>query len=58
VPLFDSPHTLTHSRMLPHLSGSVLGFLKQSLVQRAPDEFIKWYSGVKQLELGASGEGP
>jgi len=23
-----------------------------------PDKFIKWYSGVKQLELGASGEGP
>jgi len=30
----------------------------ESPTQHMPDEFIEWYSSVKQLELGASREGP
>jgi len=55
VPLFDSSHTYTHSRVLPHPSGSTPGFSKQSLC--VPGESSKWCSGGNQLELVASGEG-
>jgi len=54
--LLTHTHTLTQSWALPHPSGSNLGFPKQSL--HTPEEFIKWYSGVKQLELCACREGP
>ena len=60
VPLFNSSHTQTHS-----LSGATSSlrlyprFPKlESLTQLMPAKFIRCYSDVNQLKLGASREGP
>jgi len=58
VPLFNSSHT--HSlwgtssslRLNPRFPEA------ESLTPRTPDKRTEWCSGVNQLELGASGEGP
>lgn len=47
-------HTDTHTLTL----GCSLFPQAESPTQRPSDKFIEWYSGIGQLELVASGEGP